>query len=103
MASLITSDDKTFKVAVQTSPAMVDANDAEKVVIPMMMLASEDGLKGDVSVYQAALKVPKHVETFEDQVHGFMSARGDLNDNKSRAEYERGYRLALEFFHDHLV
>jgi hypothetical protein len=32
-----------------------------------------------------------------------MSARSDLNDNKSRAEYERRYKLALEFFHDHLV
>jgi hypothetical protein len=47
--------------------------------------------------------VPKRIETFEDQVHGFMSARGDLRDNKSKAEYERGYKLALEFFHDHLV
>ena len=103
MASLIASDDKTFKAAVQTSPAMVDASEGEKVVIPVMMLASKDEPKEDVSGYQAALKVLKHVETFEDQVHGFMSARGDLNDNKSKVKYERGYKLALEFFHDHLV
>ena len=47
--------------------------------------------------------MPKHVETFEDQVQGFMSARSDLNEDKSKAEYERGYELALDFFHDHLV
>jgi dienelactone hydrolase len=46
MASLITSDDRTFKAAVQTSPAVVDASDAEKVVIPMMMLASKDEPEG---------------------------------------------------------
>ena len=69
----------------------------------MMMLASKDEPKEDVSKYQEALKVPKHVKTFEDQVNGFMSARGDLKDDKSKAEYERGYELALEFFHDYLV
>lgn len=103
MASLISGKANVFKAAVQTSPAMVDPGDAEKTVIPMMMLASMDEPKEDVEKYDAALTVPKHVETFSDQVHGFMSARGDLNDSKGKAEYERGYQLALEFFHKHLV
>ena len=103
MTSLIAGKATTFKAAVQTSPAMIDAGDAEKVVIPMMMLASMDEPKEDVEKYDAALTVPKHVETFSDQLHGFMSARGDLNDSKCKAEYERGYQLALEFFHKHLV
>jgi hypothetical protein len=50
-ASLIASDDKTFKAAVQTSPTMVDASDAEKVIIPMTMLASKDEPKKDVKKY----------------------------------------------------
>jgi len=103
MTSLLAGKATAFKAAVQTSPAMVDAADAEKVQIPMMMLASKDEPKADVEKYDASLTVPKHVETFSDQVHGFMSARGDLNDSKGKAEYERGYQLALEFFHKHLV
>lgn len=103
MTSLIASNDKAFKAAVQTPPAMVDASEGEKVVIPVMMFASKDEPKEDVSGYQAALKVLKHVETFEGQVHAFMSARGDLHNNKRKAEHERGYRLSLEFFHDHLA
>lgn len=86
MAFLVASDDRTFKATVQTSPAMVDARDAEKVVIPMVILASKNEPKKDVSKYHGALKAPKHVEAFENQVYGFMSARGDLHDNNSKAE-----------------
>jgi hypothetical protein len=64
------------------------ASDAEKVVIPVMILASKDEPKEDVSKYQAVLKVPKHVEMFEDQVHGFISARGDLDDDKSKTRVQ---------------
>ncbi|OTB08376.1 hypothetical protein M426DRAFT_19047 [Hypoxylon sp. CI-4A] len=103
MASILAgSEQPLFKVAVQTSPAMIDAGDAANVKIPMMLLASKDETAGDVAKYDEALKVPKHIEIFEDQVHGFMSARGDLKDDKVKAEYERGYKLALGFFHDHL-
>lgn len=103
MASILAgSKDLLFKVAVQTSPAMIDAGDAANVKIPTMMLISEEEAVSDVKTYEESLKVPKHIEIFEDQVHGFMSARADLKDSKAKAEYERGYKLALVFFHDHL-
>jgi hypothetical protein len=41
MTSLISGKANAFKAAVQTSPALIDPADAEKVVIPMMMLASK--------------------------------------------------------------
>lgn len=102
LASLIAGKDTRFKAAVQTSPAMVDVGDAEKVKIPMMVLASMEEPAEDIRKYEEGLKVTKHVETFGDQLHGFMSARADLKDEKVRREYERGYKLALQFFHDHL-
>ncbi|KAI1402237.1 alpha/beta-hydrolase [Hypoxylon fuscum] len=96
MASILAgSKDLLFKVAVQTSPAMIDAGDAANVKIPTMMLISEEEAVSDVKTYEESLKVPKHIEIFEDQVHGFMSARADLKDSKAKAEYERGYKLAL--------
>ncbi|KAI1502760.1 putative hydrolase [Biscogniauxia marginata] len=103
MASLLAGEDPgLFRAAVQTSPAMIDAGDATNVKIPTMILASEEEAEADVRKYEANLKVAKHIEIFSDQVHGFMSARADLKDAKVKAEYERGYKLALGFFHEHL-
>lgn len=102
MVSLIAGKDTRFKAAVQTSPALVDSEDAAKVKIPMMVLASKEEPVEDIKKYDEGLKVTKHVETFDDQVHGFMSARGDLKDSKVKKEYERGYKLALQFFHDNI-
>lgn len=102
MVSLISGKDTRFKAGVQTSPAMVDAGDAKSTKIPMMMLASKDEPADDVKAYEENLTVPKHVETFGDMVHGFMSARGDLKDAKCKSEYERGYKLAVTFFNQHL-
>jgi len=81
---------------------MIDAADAAAVTIPVCMLASEDEKAEEVAAWDAALKVEKHVETFGDQIHGFMSARADLKDEKVKKEYERGYRIFLEFFGKYL-
>ncbi|KAI1190199.1 dienelactone hydrolase [Nemania serpens] len=103
MASIVAGDEPgLFKVAVQTSPAQIDAGDAAQAKIPMMILASEEESKESVREYEERLTVPHHVERFEDQLHGFMSARADLKDSKVKSEYERGYALALKFFREHL-
>lgn len=102
MASLLAGQDTRFKVAVQTSPAMVDPTEAKSVSIPMMILASREEPKDAVQEYAVNLTVAKHVENFGDQVHGFMSARADLTDLNVKAEYERGYKLILQFLHEHI-
>ena len=103
LASLLAGKSTVFKAAVQTSPALIDPVDAEKAQIPMMLLASKDEPAKDVKAYDEKLTVPKHVETFDDQVHGWMSARGDMVDATGKAGYERGYQLSLAWFHKHLV
>lgn len=91
-----------FKAGVQTSPAMVDPGEAANVKIPMCILPSKDENEQVILEYAANLKVPYMVETFKNQRHGFMSARGDLGDAQTREEYERGYKLVLEWFQEHL-
>lgn len=54
---------------------MVDPADAEKVAIPILMLPSKDEDKEAVKKWQQNLKVKNNVETFDDQIHGFMAAR----------------------------
>lgn len=102
MVAVLGGRDTKVKAAVSTSPAMVDASDAEKVKIPFMMLASKDEPADDVKKFGEALTVIKHIETFDDQAHGWMSARAELDKEKIKAEYERGYKLAVDFFNAHL-
>lgn len=91
-----------FKAAAACHPAMVAGDDAPGVTIPYIMLPSKDESKEDVEKWQKGIKVPHAVEWFPDQVHGWMAARSDLEDEKVRKEYERGYKLVLDFFHKHM-
>ncbi|RMZ86434.1 hypothetical protein DV736_g6336, partial [Chaetothyriales sp. CBS 134916] len=102
MVSLIGGRDTRFKAGVQTSPAMLDIADAEKVKIPMLVLPSKDESLAEFEKYRDALKVPNRLEYFGNQVHGWMSARGDLKDPEVKKDYERGYQLAADFFAQYL-
>jgi dienelactone hydrolase len=77
---------------------MVDPKDASSIKIPLCMLASKDEPAEDVKKFEENLSGEKHVETFSDQIHGWMAARSDLEDSRVKAEYERGYKTLLEFF-----
>ncbi len=77
---------------------MVDPADAGGIRVPFALLASGEEPPETVKDFEANLKVPRHVETFADQVHGFMAARADLSDARVKGEYSRGYKTVLEFF-----
>jgi len=102
VVSLTSGADSPWKVAGQSSPAFVDPEDAAKTTIPMLMLASKDETAEDVKKYEANLKVDKHVEIVATQIHGYMTARGNLEDAENKKEYEIGYKKVLEFFGKHL-
>ncbi|KAI1815647.1 alpha/beta-hydrolase [Poronia punctata] len=99
---VVSSPESPFKVAVQAHPAMVDPNDADKIKIPLVLLASKDENPDDVKKFEAKLSAPKHVETFPDQIHGWMAARSDLADEKVKSEYKRGYETVIKFLSKHL-
>ncbi|KAI9675287.1 MAG: hypothetical protein M1817_001189 [Caeruleum heppii] len=102
IVSLTTREGTPFSVAAECHPAMVDPEDAKHVSIPLAVLASKDEDAEAIKQFEKNLTVPKHVETFGDQLHGWMAARADLQDSKVRAEYERGYKSILTFFHEYL-
>lgn len=91
-----------FKAAVAAHPAMVDPADAPNVSIPILVIPSKDEDQEAVEKYAQGLKVPHQVEWYHDQVHGFMAARGDLSDEKVKAAYEKAYKTAVAWFHEHL-
>ena len=76
---------------------MVDPNDAKGITIPLALLASQDEDADAVKAFEKELTTESYFDRFDDQVHGFMAARGDLTDEKVRSEYERGYKALLDF------
>jgi dienelactone hydrolase len=80
---------------------MVEPKDAEGIKIPLILLASGEEPADKVKEFEDKLSVPKHVEIFKDQVHGWMAARADLKDPKVLQQYTRGYKTVLEFFAKH--
>lgn len=57
---------------------MVDPNDAKEFTIPVCILASKDEDPQAVKAFGQGLAVKNYIETFEDQIHGWMGARWDL-------------------------
>lgn len=96
------ADNSPFGALASVHPAMVDPQDAEGVKVPTALLASGDEPVEDVKKFEDALDVPKHVEVFKDQIHGWMAARSNLSDDRVKQEYERGYKTLLSFFGQHL-
>ncbi|RYC64957.1 hypothetical protein CHU98_g1235 [Xylaria longipes] len=103
VVSLVTaSPENPFKAGIEAHPAMVDPEDAKKIKVPLALLASKDEPPEDVKKFEANLTGPKYVETFPDQIHGWMAARSDLEDERVKSEYKRGYETVLKFLQEHL-
>ncbi|KAK8075078.1 hypothetical protein PG997_009741 [Apiospora hydei] len=100
---VVSSPDNIFKAGVECHPAMVEPEDAKKIKVPLCMLASKDEPVEDVKKFEANLTgAAKHVETFGDQIHGWMAARSDLENSRVKEEYVRGYKTVLEFLQKNL-
>lgn len=102
VVSLISGPDTLFKASAQAHPGMLNVADAEKITIPTCMLASKGEAADIVEAWGEALTVRKNVRRFGEQVHGWMSAKGDLEDEKCREDYESGYKIFLEWFAKYL-
>ncbi|KAI9786315.1 MAG: hypothetical protein M1816_008056 [Peltula sp. TS41687] len=103
VVSLATGTDaKLFKAAAACHPAFVDPNDANNIAVPICVLPSKDEDPKAVEQFEKNLKVEHRIETFHDQDHGWMGARGNLEDERVKSEYERGYKILLDFFHEYI-
>ncbi|OTB01639.1 hypothetical protein M426DRAFT_265743 [Hypoxylon sp. CI-4A] len=99
VASLVTSSEANpFKIAATCHPSMVDPTEADGIKVPFVLVASNEEPAGKIKEFESKLNVPHHVELFEDQLHGFMTARADLTDPRIKAEYGRAYKTILDFF-----
>lgn len=83
----------------------LEAKDAEALTVPYICLASPGEPADIVAQYKEILSRPGKVgvvETYTTMFHGWMGGRAKLDDEKNRAEYERGYDQVAEFFGKYL-
>ncbi|KAH6658400.1 dienelactone hydrolase family protein [Truncatella angustata] len=96
---------RKFAASGTAHPSRLDVQDAEALSVPYLCLASPGEPAEIVAQYKEVLSKPGKVgvvETYDSMFHGWMGARAKLDDEKNRAEYERGYNQTAEFFRQHL-
>jgi len=94
-----------FKVSGQVHPGMLDVEDAKKVQIPHIVLASNGEDEKVVAQYKEILvggSKPHVVDSYMTMHHGWMGTRAKLHDEENLKEYERGYNQIAAFFAKHL-
>jgi dienelactone hydrolase len=76
--------------------------DAEKIAIPHLVLASKDEDAAIVGEYKEVLVAKKdgksEVETYPEMHHGWMGGRARLPEEHFKNEYVRGYTKCAEWF-----
>jgi len=101
VVSLVTKDG-AFKGAAMAHPAFPLPGKAEEVATPLLILPTKGEKKEVVDVWVKGLKVKNDVMRFDDQNHGFMAAKGDLNDPNVADGYYKGYIALLYWFYETL-
>jgi dienelactone hydrolase len=65
----------TFQAAAQCHPSLVNVDDASKINVPMMVLASKGEDKDAMNQYRDRLNNGGSVDIFNDQEHGWMASK----------------------------
>jgi len=94
-----------LKVSGQVHPGWLVAEDAKKIEIPHIVLASNGEDEKLVAEYKEILVgegKPHVVETYANMHHGWMGARAKLHEAENLKEYEKGYNQLAAFFSKHL-
>ncbi|RAL03163.1 uncharacterized protein BO80DRAFT_470820 [Aspergillus ibericus CBS 121593] len=97
--------DSPFLASAQVHPGLMDVEEARKLTIPHIVLASKDEPVDAVKAYSeiiASNGIGGHVETYTTMWHGWMGARANLTVEEGSAEYKREYNQLADFFEKHL-
>ncbi|RXW23830.1 hypothetical protein EST38_g2024 [Candolleomyces aberdarensis] len=92
-----------FTAASIIHPAMLSVDDAEKLTIPLAIYVSHDESEDeynkivDVIGKKSFASLNDH-KYYKNMFHGWAAARGDLNNEDNKREYEEVYGKLIEFF-----
>ena len=86
-------------------PGRLEVKEARAITIPHICLFSkEDGSPELVEEYGNVLKERQEnfVDKYDAMVHGWMGARGNLEDPEVVKDFDKGYTQVADFFQQHL-
>ncbi|KAL1857372.1 hypothetical protein Plec18170_003496 [Paecilomyces lecythidis] len=102
LAALVSGENTPFAASGQAHPSFLAPDDVKNMTIPHIVLASGEESKEEIAAYKEALEakkdIPSEVDLYDTQVHGWMGARADFNDEENKKEFERGYKQVADFF-----
>ncbi|KAM0174096.1 hypothetical protein ACHAPC_010137 [Botrytis cinerea] len=102
--SAVTSQKETpWTVSGQVHPSRLTKEDAERITVPHIVLASNGEDVKAVQEYKGVLEAGNGVvETYSTMHHGWMGARANFDNEDNAKEYVRGYQQCAAFFSEHL-
>jgi len=105
VVALASGEGTPLKATGQTHPGRLAKEDALKITVPHIVLASKGEPTDIVAAYKEIIEsngIGGVVETYSTMHHGWMGAKANLEDAENRKEYERAYLQLAEFFKEHL-
>jgi len=101
-ATMVADEIEGLSAIAGCHPSMSAPEDADKINVPLCLIpTSGEDMEVMDKIYSAVeKKLPgKNVfDNYQDQVHGFMAARADLDDEKVKAAYTKAYHTLAKFF-----
>ena len=87
-----------FSACVQLHAGWPGKEIAESVIVPILALNSKDEPETQYAHFKPHLKVEARFEHFPTMLHGWMSARGDLQKSEVLKAFQKGYDMLVEWF-----
>ena len=97
-----------FSAVAQIHPAMVSADDAAKLTVPVANFPSKDEPKEDVDKFEAEVQKKSFAKDcvyklYPDSHHGWAAARADLKDEGNLKNFQDVYQRLADFFNKTLA
>ncbi|KAF3916546.1 hypothetical protein ABW20_dc0102145 [Dactylellina cionopaga] len=102
VAALASRQGTTFIVSGQAHPSYLAPEDPKLISIPHICLASKGENASAIENYRTTLNDKCHVETYGQNIHGWMGAKANLQDASDKAAFEKGYHQIANFFAKYL-
>ncbi|SPC66980.1 related to AIM2 - cytoplasmic protein involved in mitochondrial function or organization [Ustilago sp. UG-2017b] len=108
MSVLAGGEGTKFNAVAQVHPAMVDAEDAKKLTVPIANFPSKDEPKEDMEKFEAEVQkkdIAKDsvYKLYPDSHHGWAAARADLKDEGNLKNFQDVYQRLADFFNKTLA
>ncbi|KAA8898501.1 dienelactone hydrolase [Sphaerosporella brunnea] len=109
VATLLSLEGSLFAASAQVHPARLDPEEAKKLTIPHLCIATNGEDADTVQKFKEAVEANEgiaeksEVVRWEGTFHGFMAARVDLKEKEHLEYYEKGYKKVVQFLKATLV